>query len=95
MKELEFTKDGEKDVWVAKTIVTNDFAVRVVRPTPSRIVIGISSVEPIDDNDYAPAWDKNETAIFDHDFDAKVYPKYLRIESHSEALRGYIKEMED
>lgn len=55
MKELEFTKGGEKDVWVAKTIVTNDFAVKVVRPTPSRIVIGISSVEPIDDNDYAPA----------------------------------------
>lgn len=95
MKELDFIKDDTKDVWVATAEVAADFNIRVKRKTPSRIVIEISTVEPVTDDDYSQAWDRNEPAVFDHDFDAKVYPKYLRIVSYSETFGGSITEVED
>lgn len=95
MKELEFTKDGEKNVWVATAEVVADFGIKVKRTTPSRLVISVSMTEPEDDNDYDSAWDKNEPAVFSHDFDAKIYPKYIKIESYSEVVKGFIKEKED
>lgn len=94
MKELEFIKDEKRNVWVATTEVATDFGVKVKRTTPSRLVISVSMTEPEDKNDYVVAWDKTEPAVFNHDFDAKVYPKYLKIESYSEVVKGFIKEAE-
>ena len=96
MKELEFTKDEKKrNVWVATTEVATDFGIKVKRTMPSRLVISVSMTEPEDEDDYDVAWDKIEPAVFSHDFDAKVYPKYLKIESYSEVVKGFIKEAED
>ena len=94
MKELEFTKDGKRNVWVAAAEVATDFGIKVKRTMPSRLVISVSMTEPEDKNDYVVAWDKTEPAVFNHDFDAKVYPKYLKIESYSEVVKGFIKEAE-
>ena len=94
MKELEFTKDEKRNVWVATTVVATDFGIKVKRTIPSRLVISVSMTEPEDEDDYDVAWDKTEPAVFSHDFDAKVYPKYLKIESYSEVVKGFIKEAE-
>lgn len=94
MKELQFEKDSKKNVWIATVEVVADFNLRVKRTTPSRIVINISTEEPTSEDDYSLAWDKKEPALFDHDFDARVYPKYLQIVSYSEVVSGSIKEVE-
>ena len=94
MKELEFTKDEKRNVWVATTEVATDFGIKVKRTMPSRLVISVSMTEPEDEDDYDVAWDNNEPAVFSHDFDAKVYPKYLKIKSYSEVVKGFIKEAE-
>lgn len=95
MKELEFTKDEKRNVWVATAEVATDFGIKVKRIIPSRLVISVSMTEPEDKDDYDAAWDETEPAVFSHDFDAKVYPKYLKIESYSEVVKGFIKEVED
>ena len=95
MKELEFTKDDKRNVWVATAVVLADFGIKVKRTTPSRLVISVSMTEPEDEDDYDAAWDKNEPAVFNHDFDSKIYPKYLKIESYSEVIKGFVKVVED
>lgn len=74
--ELTFTKDGDK--YVTSFAVTSDFNIHIEK-SGGRVVLFQSSIEN-GEYDYVSGATIAETdGVFDSDFTALVYPKYIKI----------------
>ena len=77
---ITFSKVG--DAYEATFKATGDFALHIERPEAGPLGMGITSVEG---TDYANVEDFPERArymrVFDYDFSAVVYPKYIKVTS--------------
>ena len=74
--ELTFTKDGDK--YVTSFAVTSDFNIHIEK-SGGRVVLFQSSIEN-GEYDYGSGATIAETdGVFDSDFTALVYPKYIKI----------------
>lgn len=83
--ELNFTKEGNK--WVAYFEATSNFNLHIEREQVAYINImqrGTSNGE------YDLAKSFSADKIFDYDFGALVYPKYIKVVSGSEVVKGEV-----
>ena len=83
--ELNFTKEGNK--WVAEFEAPSDFNLHIEREQVAYINImqrGSSNGE------YDLAKSFSADKIFDYDFGALVYPKYIKVVSGSEVVKGEV-----
>lgn len=80
MKQLTFTQDAD-NMWVAIAIVNGDFAIHLERETPGYVAVDLTTVE---NKAYQHAFGMTWEPIFDKDFHASVFPKYIRIKSSVE-----------
>lgn len=88
--DLIFTKT-EDGRFEARHTVNADFNVHVEihKGTPCSLVVNVSTVE---DGEPVAAYSGNVSDVFDRDFDAIVYPKYVTIVTDQPVRRGVITE---
>ena len=83
--ELNFTKEGNK--WVAEFEAPSDFNLHIEREQVAYINImqrGSSNGQ----YDLSKSFSADKT--FDYDFGALVYPKYIKVVSGSEVIKGEV-----
>lgn len=93
--ELNFVETIEGKEWVAEFVVTNNFNLHIERAERGRLVV---SQRGTDSGEYATTFAKGEyegAAIFDYDFGALVYPKWIKIESGSEVVTCTVTQAEE
>lgn len=93
-KELEFNKITTKKgcYWEAECKVEADFAVHVERKELGRVHVDLTSIEG---KQFAMAHVEQALEVFDKDFDAIVYPKWIRVRTWSEPTYGAVAEREE
>ena len=78
--ELTFTKDGDK--YVAQFTATSDFNIHIEK-SGGRIVLFQSSVENGEYDYVSGATIAESDGVFDSDFTALIYPKYIKMVADS------------
>lgn len=88
MTELEFSKveQGLQSYYECEVMVEDNFNLHIERDEDKPLTLEVSSVE----NGAYKEYSLNGGLVFDEDFDAWVYPKYLRIRSWSEPTAAYL-----
>lgn len=84
MATLSFTQTAE-GYWSASATVNGDFALHLERAASGTISINISSVAGAADQE---KYITQSGFVYDQDFQALVYPKYVRIVSESQPISG-------
>lgn len=74
--ELTFTKDGDK--YVTSFTVTSDFNIHIEK-SGGRIVLFQSSIENGEYDYVSGATIADTDGVFDSDFTALIYPKYIKM----------------
>ena len=74
--ELTFTKDGDK--YVTSFAVTSDFNIHIEK-SGGRVVLFQSSIENGEYDYVSGATIADTDGVFDSDFTALVYPKYIKM----------------
>ena len=74
--ELTFTKDGDK--YVASFAVTSDFNIHIEK-SGGRVVLFQSSIENGEYDYVSGATIADTDGVFDSDFTALIYPKYIKM----------------
>ena len=93
-RELTFQKVSEDgNSMVAQTVVEGDWNVHVETVQKCQVVVSVSTVE---DGKKAikSVGVVGSDGVYDEDFDAIVYPKYVEIRTTSQVRAGYITEVE-
>ena len=80
MTQLTFTQDNTC-MYVATTTVNIDFAIHFQRESTGYVAVDLTTVE---NKAYQHAFGMTLEPIFDKDFHASVFPKYIRIKSSVE-----------
>lgn len=85
--DLQFQKEG--NVWVAAFEATSDFNLHLERVENGAVKVLQSGTQG---GEYDVAFTRNiyEGEVFDYDFGALVYPKYIKVTSGSEVIRGVV-----
>ena len=93
MTILSFTKKvvGSMTFYEAAAQVGADFNLHLERKGQGHLTVEISTVQ---NAKYVTVVDEDANDTFDRDYDAIVYPKFLRVRSWSEPTAGYITEAE-
>ena len=88
--DLEFTQN-QRGQYEAKAEVNADFNIHleIGKEKPSYIHVYVSTVS---DGQPALVFVGNASEVFDRDFDAIVYPKYVTVITKEPVLRGVITE---
>lgn len=89
--ELNFVKENE--VYRATAVVANDFNLHLEMVQGGQVRIDVDSTST---GKYANAFigQVYDDGIFDYDFDARVYPKQIRITTTSLVTKGVVTEVE-
>ena len=74
--ELTFTKDGDK--YVTQFAVTSDFNIHIEK-SGGRVVLFQSSIENGEYDYVSGATIADTDGVFDSDFTALIYPKYIKM----------------
>ena len=74
--ELTFTKDGDK--YVTSFAVTSDFNIHIEK-SGGRVVLFQSSIENGEYDYVSGATIADTDGVFDSDFTALIYPKYIKM----------------
>lgn len=74
--ELTFNKEGDK--YVAKFSVTSDFNIHIEK-SGGRVVLFQSSIENGEYDYVSGATIADTDGVFDSDFTALIYPKYIKM----------------
>lgn len=86
--ELQFEKVGKR--WVAEFEATGNFNLNVKRVKPSSIKVYQKGSA---NGEYASmaSWDsKLAPSVIDYDFSALIYPKFIKVVSESEPIKGIV-----
>lgn len=92
--KLEFT-EVSKGLWVAEFVATANFNLHIEREKRGSLVV---SQRGTDSGEYSTSFVKGEyegSAIFDSDFGALVYPKWIKIESGSKVVSCTVTQAEE
>lgn len=92
--QLEFT-EVSKGLWEAEFVAVANFNLHIERAKRGSLVV---SQRGTDSGEYATAFAKGEyegAAIFDSDFGALVYPKWIKVESGSKVLSCTVTQAEE
>ena len=89
--KLEFTKVDGTNAMVAQAVVNGDFNLHVEMVQGGKVVVSVSTVA---DGKKAikGVGNVSDDGVYDEDFDAIVYPKYVEIRTTSQVREGYITE---
>ena len=88
--KLDFVETIEGKEWVAEFTATGNFNLHLERETNGSLIVKQRGTET---GEYAAAFVKGVyegQRVFDYDFGALVYPKWIRIESGSKVVSGTI-----
>lgn len=90
MTQMLFTKTN-KGFYEFLSQVSADFNVRVVQKEPKLVTVEISTEN---DGIFDMKYSKYDILV-DEDFNATVYPKYIRVRVWSEPVKGVITEVDE
>ena len=88
--ELKFVETIEGKEWEAEFEAPSDFNLHLERVKGSYLVV---SQRGTPNGEYASAFAKGQyegQAVIDYDFGALVYPKYIKVVSGSEVVKGEV-----
>lgn len=88
--ELNFTKTIEGKEWVAEFEATGDFNLHLERKQNGSLVVSQRGSES---GEYAASFMRGVyegQRVIDYDFGALVYPKYIKVVSGSEVIKGEV-----
>ena len=88
--KLDFVETIEGKEWVAEFTATGNFNLHLERDNNGSLIVKQRGTE---NGEYATAFSRGMyegKRVFDYDFGALVYPKWIRIESGSKVVSGTI-----
>lgn len=92
-QELEFTKVSEdSNIMVAEAVVNGDFNLHVEMVKSGKVIVSVSTVEG-GKKAIKGVGDVGNDGVYDEDYDAIVYPKYVEVRTTSKVRVGYITEV--